>query len=354
MRDCGSVFIDQIIIHILDTRDGGMGFVASQRELSLEGNDALREYFTSHIETSIGHGAATAARFRSIIDSETSGLCAALHSGSGSFVQVSQQISERLYQIMENDGRTKEGDLAICFYRAENFEDRRYLALLKIDPSEVFQHAVRTDEAGMRFVTYILEPSAFTHEKLQKSAFIRSLEPRHSEYDMILLDRQVSDKRRRDVAQYFARDFLGAKNAYDAYDRSGQLYDALLDIRGLLELPEEQAALDTHIESILQSRQFDAEAWLSSLPFEEETTERIRQPFYEALPDRTFEIDRTFVEKLRKKRIFRGEYDLKVRVDADHVDDVIRRVQYVDDDPARTRPYYRITIETEMWDEVPR
>lgn len=354
MRDCGSVFIDQIIVHILDTRDDGIGFVASQRELPLAGNDELRAYFTNHIEASIGHSAATAARFRTMIADETAGLCAALHKGTGSFVDGSQRIAERLYKIMAKDRRTKEADLAVCFYRTENYGDRRYLGLLKVDPSQVFQHDVQTDEEGRRFVTYVLEPSAFTNEKLQKCAFIRPLKPRHEKYDMILLDRQVSDKRRRDVAQYFARDFLDAVNAYDAYDRTDQLYGTLLGVRRLLETPQEQATLDVHIESILRSRQFNADEWLARLPFAEETTERITQAVREKLPDRAFEIDQAWVAELRKKRVFRGAYNLKVQVDADRYDDVIRDVELVADDPDRTEPYYRITIETEKWSEVRR
>ena len=133
-----------------------------------------------------------------------------------------------MYGILEQDRRTKGADLAVCFYRAENIADTRFLALLKIDPSEVFQHQIAEDEQGRQFVTYVVEPRAFTNERLQKCAFIRPLAPRHNDYDMILLDRQVSDIRKQDVAQYFARDFLDSENAYDDYERTEGLYRTLM------------------------------------------------------------------------------------------------------------------------------
>lgn len=351
MRDCEGIYIEQIIVHIVDAR--GAGFVPSQRELPLDSSPELRDYFTSHIRTSIQHSSATAARFRTIREDETSGLCAALHDGDMNLVQASQRIAGRLFEILENDRRTKGADLAVCFYHAENYPDRRFLALLKVDPSQVFQHQIETDDEGRRFVNYVLEPRAFTHEKLQKCAFIRALEPRHPEYDMILLDRQVADLRRRDVAQYFARDFLDAENAYDARERTEILYRSLLRIYNQLETPEEKTTLDSHVQSIVRSRRFDSEQWVASLPFSEDATRQIDQTLHEALPDRSFEIDPTLGERLRRKRVFRGNYDLKVQVDAEHYEDVVRDVRIVDDDPDRS-PYYRITIETEKWDEVTR
>lgn len=350
MRDCEGIYIEQIIVHIVDAR--GTGFVPSQRELPLDDNEELREYFTSHIRTSIRHGSATAARFRSIRAGETSGLCASLHNESMSLIQASQGIAERLFEILEKDRRTKGADLAVCFYRAENYR-HRFLALLKVDPSQVFQHQIETDDEGRKFVNYVLEPRAFTNEKLQKCAFIRPLNPRHSEYDMILLDRQVSDQRRRDVAQYFARDFLDAENAYDAHERTEQLYRSLLRARKHLETPQERTTLDLHVESIVRSKQFDTDEWIDRLPFSEAATRQIAQTLHEALPDRSFEIDQSLAERLRQKRVFRGNYNLKVQVDADHYEDVIRDVQVVDNDPDRDQ-YHRITIETDRWDEVQR
>lgn len=349
MRDCKNIQVDETVIHIVNPR--GMGFVPSEIHLPLHGNEKLRDYFTNHIRASIHEATATAARFRNLNSEATSGLCAGLFDGTVDFIDGTTKIASILYGILEQDERTKGADLAICFYRAENYPNHRFLALLKIDPSQVFQHEIQEDEHGREFVNFVLQPQAFTREKLQKCAFIRPLEPRHSVYDMILLDKQV-----RDVAKYFARDFLDAEDAYDAKERTERLYKSLVRAQNKLRTeltPAERVTLDVQVRSIIRSRRFNANEWLSSLRLPQYATEQLEQTIFEALPDREFELDEQLGEKLVAKRFFRGDYELKVQIPAEHFDDVITEVEYVEDEQGRA-PYYRVTIETQKWDETLR
>ncbi len=353
MRDAGAVQIDELIVHIVDPR--GAGIILSEAPLPLTGDDPLYEYFQNHITSALGHRSATAARFKSIEDENPSGFCAGMFAGSVEFVPGSRAIAHRLYAILERDGRTRGADLAICWYRAEALPEERLLAMLKLDAAQVFRHRIETDDLGRSYVNFVPEPEAFTRERLQKAAFIRALEPRNEAYDMILLDRQVADHRRRDVARYFAEAFLQTEEAYDARQRTEMLYRGVIvsvnELRAELS-PDEVRAIDDQLQAALAARQFDLEAWLTGLPVSDPAREKLSALLVGALPDRAFAIDPEWGSRLVRRRVFLGDYGLRLQVAGDHFDDLLA-IQYVAGEAGR-RPYYRVTIETERWDEVRR
>lgn len=192
MRYAADIRLDELIVHIVDPRRAN-GLVLSERTLPLDSNERVADYFATHIENSLRDPAARAARFVDLGDENTAGLCRALLEHNVGLVEGSRRLAQRLYEIIAGDRRIAAGDLAVGFYRAGNRPDvPRYLALLKIDPSEVFRHTTARDPDGNLYVSFEVETDVMptTREKLQKCAFVQPLEPR-PEYDMMLLDRQV-------------------------------------------------------------------------------------------------------------------------------------------------------------------
>ena len=356
MRYASNIQLDQIIVHILDPRRPD-GFVLSERAIPLERNQRLVEYFVSHIQNSLKDSTSSAACFVSLDDNMTSKVCRALLDGNLDLVAGSKKLAERLYKIIKRDERIKAGDLAVCFYRAGNRPNvPRYLALLKIDPSEVFRHKTEQDPLGKRYVNFEIETNVMptTREKLQKCAFIQSLDPRQ-EYDMILLDRQVKQLVPQPLARFFVEDFLGAALALDARQRTDLLYRGLVSARNQLHNklhPHEEQLLSKSIHSAITSAHINIDTWLEALPLAEEYKEQIDHVVSEKLPDREFEIDATYVEKLSRKRSFRGDRGLQVNVSAERYKQVIVSEQLVED-PGEP-PYYRIEIHTEKWEETTR
>jgi len=354
MRYVTDVHIESAILHILDPR--GNGLTLSERPIQLTGDTRLSEYFQYHIQHSLNHSAIKAAHFRSHSQDSTYDICKGLFDGSRSFVEGSQVLAKKLYTILKKDGRTKQGDLAVCFYQAGNYPpNERFLALLKIDPSEVFRHVEKKDSTGKKYVTFELEPEAFTEEKLQKSAFIRSpFENR--DYDMMVLDYEAKNRRRRDVARYFIEDFLDAEFALDSTQRTKVFYNEV--IASLNELRPELSETEyenvyIHLRSALTSETIDVEQWVEQLPLPTDRKEHFAGRIRERLPDRSFSPDQKVVSQFLKKRRFRGQYGLKVEVRADRFDHVIKSVERIEDDPEKT-DYFRVVIETEKWDEVSR
>jgi hypothetical protein len=354
MRNPGAVQLSAVIVHMLNPE--GRGLVTSERALPLK--DELRTYFATHVRNSLEDGSAKAAQFKAIDNQAVSGVCAALLDGSQELVAGSQTLARRLYEIVSHDRRISPGDLAVCLYQAANYPapDARHLALLKLDPSRVFRHETKTDAQGRRYVGLEIETEVMptVRERLQKCAFIQPLDPR-PDYDMLLLDRQAGMER--DVAKFFADDFLGVDPAFDARMRTNTLYRSLISARNQL-YPEaislqDLVMLDGAINAALASERIDLDTWIDGLPVSAEAKERIDEVVSKNLPDRQFDLDEDAAQKLIGKRRFRGDSGLKVEVPAEAYDQVVHSVSYVEDAPGKP-PYYEVILHTGKWDEVTR
>jgi hypothetical protein len=356
MRYARGIVVEQLIVHILNPwRKNGL--VLSERALPLGASPELQEYFGAHIENSLQDPVAKAARF---VDpkAETCQACQQLLDGSLDLVAGSRSLAQKLYGIMASDRRISAGDLAVAFYRAANRPAvERYLALLKIDPSEVFRHKTERDSQGRIYVNFEVERDVMptAREKLQKCAFVQPLQPRPGGYDMILLDRQVAPTAPLPVAKFFAQTFLGAGWALDARERTDILYTSLISAMNQLReqlKPDELDKLRQAIDAAVAAARIQLDQWISALPLSDKHKEHIDRVVSEALPDRDFAIDATYAQKLVRKRRFRGDHGLRVEVPADHYDDVVQSVQRVRD--ADGPAYYRVVIHTEQWKEVRR
>jgi phosphopantetheine adenylyltransferase len=352
MRDVTDIRLDQVIVHILDPKRLG-GFVLSERTIPLEGNQRLVDYFVAHIQNSLKDPTAKAACFVAMNDKAVSGICKALLDGHLDLVEGSRRLAQQLYAIITSDKRIKACDLAVCFYQAENQHSvSRYLALLKIDPSEVFRHKTEYDPQGNQYVNFEVETEVMptTRERLQKCAFVQQLEPRSPDYDMMLLDRQTREK---EVAKFFITDFLGAKLALDAQHRTVLFYTGMLSVYNQIHesQPHEAESLHQALHVAITSDCINIDTWLQALSLSEEHKEQIDQVVSQKLPDREFKIDKTYAQKLIRKRRFHGDHDLRVNVSEEEYKQVIRSVERVEE--PGSPPYYRIVIHTEKWEEVP-
>lgn len=354
VRDATNIQLEQLIVHILDPNNPG-GIVKSECSIPLKGNQRLVDYFIGHIQNSLKNKSIKAARFDAMDDKIVSGICKDLLQNPLDLVDGSRNLAQKLYDIIAKDKRINPCDLAVCFYLAEkNNVVSRYLALLNIEPSEVFRHKKSHDSQGNLYVNFEIETDVMptTGEKLQKCAFIQQLDPR-PDYDMMLLDRQKHGK---EVAKFFIKDFMRATPAFDARQRTEYLYNGLISahnqIRSELQ-PHEDENLYQAIQVAIKSDYINLNTWIKALPLSEKHKQQIEQVVSQELPDREFEIDKTYAHSLIRKRVFRGDYGLKVVIEAsdEKYKKVIKPVKRME--KPGTPPYYCIEIHTEKWDEVP-
>jgi hypothetical protein len=354
VRNALNVHIEEIIIHILEPQ--GQGLVLSDVCLPLENDVNLTNYFVRHVQGSLKETSTKAARFRSITPDHASGYCDSLLRGEIGLVEGSRQLALALYQILQVDRRISPADLGICFYSADNYPDIRFLGLLKIDPSQVFRHTIRQDARGNRYVSFEIEPNAFTNERLQKCAFIQPLKPRHPDYDMLLLDRQTHGAEDARIAKFFSEAFLDSEEAFDPRKYSERLYRSLINaqnnVRDLLT-PEQDIGLEARIRQAVTSPRINLDAWLDQLPLPENVRNQIDETIREGIPDREFNLDRGYSEQLVKKILYRGDYNLKLEIPPEYYPQIVVSDDYIEDDPER-QPYHRIVIETETWKRIPK
>ncbi|NIS81916.1 MAG: hypothetical protein GTO14_17280 [Anaerolineales bacterium] len=355
MRNLTNLQLEQLIVHILDPWST-TGLVLSERVLPLETQSNVRDYFLTHIKNSLRDPSAKVARFLTFNRGDTSTICNALLDGNLDLVSGSIQLAQKLYAILQSDRRISTGDLAVGFCRGSDRSSvRRFLALLKIDPTEVFRHKTERDEENKLYVGFEPESDVLpsTREKLQKCAFIQPLDQR-PDYDMFLLDRQVRPLPV-PIAKFFSETFLGAELALDERQRTDRLYRGLISAYNQMrqELkPAEEEHLRAEIHGVVDAASVDFDSWLKRLRLPEERKTQIDQVVTQILPDREFEVDRSYALRLIQKRRFRGDHGLRVEVSADHYQDVIPKVEQVEDQAGQTS--YRIVIHTRRWEEWPK
>lgn len=371
MRDVTNIELDELIVHILNPKNPD-GMVLSECPIPLEENQLLIDYFVGHIKNSLNNSTAKAASFEAIDQNLVSGICNDLLKGNTTLVDGSVRLAEKLYDIIAEDRRINPCDLAVCFYRVKNSENTeeadesedgdddeeaedeiRYLAVLNIEPSEVFRHQPKTNPAGETYIGFEIEKDVMptTGEKLQKCAFIQSLDPRPG-YDMILLDRQ---KRGEEVAKFFVQDFLGAKLTFDDKNRTKKLYSGLINAKNKLydELePQQNELFDQAIRVAIQRAHINVETWVDGLPFSDDHKKTIKEEVSHQIPDIEFDLDTEFATTLVKKRSYRGDNKLRItyRTADDGNDDILQSVDRKE--PPGEEAYYEVIIHTTEWEEI--
>ena len=352
MRDITSISIDEIILHILDPQ--GQGLVISGISIPTDGNQALLDYFSRHIISSLKDRGIKPARFRNINPEQSSGVCRDMLRKDLSLVDGSQRLAQSLFGIMEEDRRITSGDLAVCLFKADNYPYTNFLAIMKIDPSQTFHHTIKEDNQGEKYVVFEADQHAFTDERLQKCAFIQPLDPRHPDYDMLLLDRQRWDPDAGRIARFFSESFLDAEETYDSRRYAEVLYKGMVNAQNVVrdQLSQEQEEeLSDQMTSAVTGRKLNLDSWLDGLSVSDDLKSEIDQSISSFVPEREFQVDRNYGTRLMSKIKFKGDHNLRIEVPFEDYRALVVSEEYITDDPGR-EPYYRIVIETENWRRV--
>ncbi len=362
MRDVTDIRLDQLIMHVVNPRVDN-GLVLSERVLPLTDDERLAKYFVDHVKNGLQDSAARAARFQEREGGPAAMICKDLLDGTADLVGGSQHLASHLHEIIAHDQRISTGILVVGFYHATmNGTERRYLTILKLDPSDVYRHTIDRDVDELQFVRLELEPGVLptTRERLQKSAFIQPLLS-GSEYDMLLLDRQsrsggqAGATERASVARFFTGRFLGAEEAFDKRSRSHALYAAAVSAQNTLRetrqlSPGDEEALAQAILAMAHAPRINVVTWLDSLPLQPTQRAVVARMVDDRVPDREFEIDTVYLTQRMRKRRFVGDNNLRVEASSSMFDDIVT----VTREQRNGRNVHIVTIVTEKWDELPR
>jgi len=351
LKEASGIKIKKLIVHIIDPprqdKKESRGFVPSEAEIQMEGRADLQRFFTNHINSSLSNPSNRVAKFKKIEEGASSGFCAGMLGGGIDFVTGSTGIAKLLYGIMK-DGRTKEADLVVAVWEAENFPGKQFLALLKVDPAEALQHRI-IEEEGKKVIDYTVLANAFTNQKLQKCAFIQAVTPeRHPDYDMVLLDLKTKD-----VAKYFQDKLLDAVDSFTARERTEKLSLSFTEAANYIRDTygeKELDAFETQRKAAMGWERINYEELTEALPLPAEGKSKLLEIFGARLADKDFEIDPEYAGNIDKKRIFRGENGLRVEVQSLYSNQVIRPGKEIMEDGKVVGR--EITIAARGWHEV--
>lgn len=332
MRDAIGVHVERAIVHVVDHHQQQQA-ILSDVELSLDAPPKLQAYFDAQIANALADPAATAAKFRPEGETATADLCYGILSDEEQLLPNSQRLAERLFATMSADRRIVAGSLVVCLYSATNYRGKKFLGLIKIDPSEVFVQKISTDRQRRRVISFEVRDDALptAREKLQKAAIVQPRR-RGLEYELLLLDRQVAKV----AANFFASGFLNATPALDAQARTDKFYTAAQiaynrlvqpAIAGQPRLTSEQAeVLRQGTDAALQWQTLNVDAWVDNLDLPADAKEVLHEEIGSSLPaDREFSLDTNYArEKLVKKMRFRGDYGVLFEIESAHYGDVVK------------------------------
>jgi len=338
MSTVAQVQVERAIVHIINHLKPQQS-VKSTNVLPLTSNLRLKDYFEAQIANSLRNSALSQAVFDddAIGPDTTANLCLTAIAQSRKFIASSQDLADALLSAMGKDKRiTEKSNLAICLYTTPPAPEK-YLALLKLDPSEaLIQKIERDPSSASLLVNFEVREDAMptANEPLQKAALV--LSKRSAEgHDLLLLDKQVS----KEAADFFARKFLHAQPILDAKKRTKKLYNALAKahqrltpIQPVTDRPhldlDKADMLRDEIDSVMRRSKIDTSEWIDSLALPDDAKQVIEKEIQKQIPvEKEFELDPEYAQEnvLYKKRRIKGAYGVVFEVESDHWKDVIKK-----------------------------
>ena len=347
MREVEKVGLERAILHQVEA--GSSGLRMSGRELPLGDSPKLAEFVAGHIQNGLRDSQTRAAKWPAqVASAEVPATCQALLDGTLDLITSSQRLATALHGAIGDDQRIARGALAVAVYRdatASDLEAEHYVAMVKLDPSDVFRPEWRTDENGTSYlsVSELRDALPTLRERLQKCAFVRTMRP-GEDYHLLVLDRQVPDV----SARFFMEGFLGAEVAFDDKALTEGLYRAIDHARGKLQdsgLPVERlVALDDAVQGLFAGEAIDLAEWLPTLPSAERNA--IDEEVRSRQLDRAFEVYPDTQKRLVTGKVrYRGDNGLRVQVNRTAFKDMV----HVDEIEGQMPRRFRVTIETSIW-----
>jgi hypothetical protein len=347
MRSYTDIAVDRAVVHVVAPKTG----ILQKSSAEIEIDDAVEKFLVDHVAHGLADGQARAGAFKVVGPNRTEGLCRQIVAATASVVAPSAQLAQNLYDASlkpgGTDARVSDGTLVVV--RCTATEDQQttipFVALLKLDPNDTWRADALEDETGAAVVRLRRQPNTLPgpRERVQKAAFVRA---KGSDYDLLVVDRQRPGEI---VSEFFIDGFLGAEHVFDSRQRTEALYVTLR--RTSEEVGPEldtktYKRLDQYIEGVVVGATANLDTIVDGLPVTESVKQRFEETLREALPDREFDTDTGFAEKLIKRRTFRGDNGLSLSIPSRFFGTMVKTVP-----PASSGGYWTITIKTKAWTE---
>ncbi len=320
MRDPGNIQIKKAIAHVVD-HHRFENAVTSDFALAVNKRPRLREYFEAQIGHVLADPEAVAARFLNQPKNPVANDCHRILAKPRSFKAASQDLARRLFTAIGGNRSIAAGNFLVCTYDAERYRGVTFLALLKIDLTEVLIQEIETDTRGRHSVTYSIHDNALPTlgRKLQKAIVVRLRGNPEPDFKMLLLDKQVPQA----AAAFFAQGFLNAEPVFNTQQRTQEFVRAAYRAfrKVTKESKDKPSIVDLstandiahRIRSAAGSPRVQTENFTDLLPGSEAVKEIFREEFAKRLTEQDFVIDpQHAAEIVLPKKRFIGDHGIEV------------------------------------------
>ena len=369
MRNAANIHVERAIVHAIDhvRREAP---TTSDYEIPLGARSKLREYFEGQVKNAVQASSTFAARFCDP-QAAVAGSCYRALDDGADFVPASQRLASALFAATRGNKSIAVGSLMVCLYTTPTYPGITFLALIKIDLTEVLIQEVEVDSEGHRTVTFSVHEDALPTlgAKLLKAAIVcpRAQRPQDDDgelWDLLLLDRQTKEE----AAEFFAKGFLDAVPLLDDKQRTRKLWQGLTragrklsrrprkDEAPILD-PAEAARFAARQEQVLFENDVDVPRLLANTRFAEDderdarAREVVEDTLDKAIVDQSFPIDRSVAKALMPKKRFVGDYGIEVAFAKRQADQIYRKVREFDDDEGRKVTVVELKVPRLAWVE---
>jgi hypothetical protein len=300
MEYVNEININEAVIHVLDSN----GEEAILNEYSLELNEETYIFLNKHIEKCLKDEELRYAKFnqeRNIVKEVVQDY---LNGIDRDLISSSKELAKQLFIIMLGNVNIPSADLIVA---SISTDQGPMIAILKLDYVKNFTHEVqfKDKKIGVGIVpqTAGLPGSG---QKIQKAAFIKPIRE-DEKYNLMILNKQRSNKEDEYGANYFINTFLGASLVTNERDCTKEFMIASENF--VRRAITEDAALAEKVRSTIKNK------------LEEEDSINLNK-----LSEELFKDDQELKESFKTDLKMKALYD-EVPIDKTYVDKKLKRVR---------------------------
>lgn len=309
MRYIKDVLLEKVVLHVIDTQADEA--IITEKLLTV--TEDLEEFARKHILKSLNDDETMTSRFYSN-ETETSQAIYSVIEDSENFLDVSQKLSEKLFNIIRNTD-IPSGDLLFVQYIAD---EQRCFGIMKLDYQLSFMHNIQFEEEAIQIKLISQEVGLpGLGQRLKKCAFFTK--SADDFLDIIVLDKK--QKMEAGKEDYFVKDFLDVVKVSDDTDKTRK-FRATVEKWAQKNLAD-QIDVANEIRNVVDETLInDSQVSIPKLT-DNMATPELKDSFADAVKEAgytessQFEVDKTWVEKKMKSKQIKTDTGVVIKGDFD-------------------------------------
>jgi len=307
-----AIEIKKAVIHVLDK--GADEPLLNEFELEI--NDDIQVFLEKHIIKSMNDDDARKGRFKDGLNIVKE-VSYRILSEDDYFLEGSKEIARQLFKAIKTNSSISSTDLIVCLYEDESLPA---VAILKMDYTVSFIHDIEMVENKFKINIRKQDISLpGVNQRIQKCAFVLS-PVLDNDYELVILDNQISKGAEEPVAMFFLNTFLGAELVLDSKactkilkkETEKWVRDKIKEGEPFAEEVRELVNTAIHEEDEIDIEAFSNRIFGKKEELRDEFVNNLRE---KGLTHEKFEVDREWVEKRLRKIRLKTDDNIEIVID---------------------------------------